>query len=225
MARDKYQRATDLNPREAEPLGGLANAELKLNRPFKAVEYARKALDLLRPDAAAEKKAQFNAVLANALLADRKPDEAFVAASTAVDSVRQLARANPTDLALLQKLDTNYGLLEEVVTTTIKSFPERPERLEEFAKLARVQRERAEIAHLLSLHRVLDTLARTVDPSGPKPPPSLLLEKARLLAAIGDPAKAAEVLDDLLSRDPKNAEARQLLNTLQPATSGPADAE
>ncbi|MFH0983478.1 MAG: tetratricopeptide repeat protein [Planctomycetota bacterium] len=211
MARDKYQRATDLNPRRPEPHAGLAEAELALGRPYKAVEAARRAIELDTPAPPSQRNPKYYAALAKALQGDRKLDEASEAVGTALEIAKENAKKDPTSTPLLAELDAYNALLEQIIGSVITTFPERTE---EYARLARVQTERATVAHLLSLHRVLATLERGIERSASTVPPALLLEKARLLLAVGNTEEAAQVLTDLLTREPNNADAQQLLTQI-----------
>ena|GEM_PF-4705469 len=209
MARGKYQRAVELSPREPEPYAGLAQTELALARPHKAVEHARQAIDRDNPGTPSERNPKYHATLATALLGDRKPEEAAEAITAAVGLARDRARQDPTNPALLVQLDSYIELLEQIIQTLILNFPERAEA---YARLARVSQERAQITHLLSFHHILHSLEQGMGQFEPDRPPVLLLEKAKLLLAVGNVDEAAEVLTDLLDREPDNAEAQQLLH-------------
>ena len=212
MARGKYQRAVELSPREPEPYAGLARTELALARQHKAVEYARRAIDRDNPGSPSERNPKYHATLATALLGDRKPEEASEAVATAVELAREKARKDPTNPALLVELDSYNVLLEQIVQTIILNYPERAE---EHAHLARVSQERAQITHLLSLHRILHTLEQGIEQFEPDRSEKLLLEKAKLLLAVGNVDEAVEVLSNLLDKDPDNAEAKQLLHSVR----------
>ena len=241
MAQGKYKRAVELDPREPEPYAGLARTELALGDPHEAVEYAREAINRDNPGSPSERDPKYHATLAAALLGNRKPDEAFKAATTAVELAREKAQRDSANPALLVALDSYNQLLEQISQTIVRKspasaeqyarFPESaekyapfpasaeqyarfPERAEEYARMARIGQERAQIAHLLSLHHILHTLEQDIERIErieQQPPPTLLLEKARLLLAIGNVEEAIVVLTNLLEEDPDNGEAKQLL--------------
>ena len=232
MAQGKYKRAVELDPREPEPYAGLARTELALGDPHKeAVKYAREAIKRENPGSPTQRDPKYHATLAAALLGTRKPDEAFKAATTAVELAREKAQRDSANPALLVALDSYNQLLEQISQTIVRKSPASaeqyapfpasaeqyarfPERAEEYARMARIGQERAQIAHLLSLHHILHTLEQDIERIErieQQPPPTLLLEKARLLLAIGNVEEAIVVLTNLLEEDPDNAEAKQLL--------------
>ncbi|MCK4661061.1 MAG: tetratricopeptide repeat protein [Phycisphaerae bacterium] len=212
MARDKYRKAADLNPREPDPYAGLSKTELSLARSGRAIEHARRAIELDSRNPPPEREPRYHAVLGEALLGNHKPEEASEAVTKAMEFARERVRSDPTNTELLLKLDAYSELLGKVIGTIIINFPERTE---EYARLAHVQIERAEIAHILSLHRILLTIQQGIERSGDNPPAVLILEQAKLLLAVGDPQEAVKVLADLLAGDPGNTEAQQLLEQIR----------
>lgn len=211
-ARDKFQRAIDLNPREPGPYAGMARTWAGLGRPGKAVQFAQEAIARDNPPDPADRDPKYYAALAQALSEDHRPEEAADAASSALEIARTKARNDPTNPTQLSQLDAHNALLEGIVGTLVSRFPERTA---EHLRLARVRRERAEIAHLLALHRILRFLEEGIARSEPNVPPELRLEQARLLIEVGVGPKAVEVLTALLAQDPSHAEARQLLERVQ----------
>ena len=207
LARDKYQAAISLNPRDPEPHAGLARTELSLARPDRAVLAVQEAIELTKP----ERNPADYALLAQALLQDRKVDEAAEAANTAVELARENARndlANPKPLA---ELGQYVRVLGNIIQTSIANFPERTE---EYSRLVRVQKEQAGISHLMALHTLLRATEDVTERLAPDVPPSLVLEHAKLLIEVGDVERAAQVLAELLAKDIDNAEAQQLLEHL-----------
>jgi len=213
LARDKYNVAIELNPRNPEPHAGLAWTELSLARAEQAVQAVQAAIELAKP----ERDPAHYALLAQAFAQDRKVDEASEAASTAVDIAREKARDDPTDPALLANLERYSLVLETIIQNIIANYPERTG---EYARLIRTQKERAGIAHLRSLHAILYKIENDAQRLASDAPASLLLEQAKLLLDVGDEQKAAQVLTDLLAKDPDSAEARQLLAQLGVAEPG-----
>lgn len=207
MALDKYRRATELSPSQPAPYAGMAKAELMRGRYAVASEHARKAVDLDASKPPEEREPEYHSVLAEALLGLQKLDEATAAASQAVELGRARAMKDPADGTLLEKLDAHYALLERVVRSMLRSFPERTE---EYVRFARLLRERADLNHLLRYHNVLVSIQGGIERASPNPPIPLLLEQVKLLIAVGDLAKAQSVINDVLAREPENAEAQQL---------------
>lgn len=219
MARDKYQRAVDLNPLEAEPCAGLAQAESALARYHQSAEWARKAIELDAQNPPAERDPKFSAVLANALMADRQLDEALKAATAALELGRLRAKDDPTKTVLLTDLKRFNGLVQKVLQHILISFPERTD---EYVRITHLQLENAEIDHLLRLHRVLQMVEYGIAQSEPNPSPALLFEKAKLLLAVGNTEEAVQVLTDLLAKNPNHAEAQRLLvQTRGPESAAP----
>ena len=213
MAQGKYKRAVELDPREPEPYAGLARTGLVLGDPHEAVKYAREAIKRENPGSPTQRDPKYHATLAAALLGTRKPDEAFKAATTAVELAREKAQRDSANPALLVALDS-YAEKYAPFPASAEQYARFPERAEEYARMARIGQERAQIAHLLSLHHILHTLEQDIERIErieQQPPPTLLLEKARLLLAIGNVEEAIVVLTNLLEEDPDNAEAKQLL--------------
>lgn len=214
MARDKYYKAIELKRDESEAHAGLAQAELAMSRPHVAAKAARKAVELESIKPAEEQDARIYAVLTQALLGERKPEEADAVIKQAIELAEAKVKRDPTNAQLLGQLDAFYGMEEKVVQAILISYTERTQ---EYVRLVRIRKQRVEISYLNGLHSVLNQIDQYIEQTAPDVPPSLYLEKARLLLAVGDEGGGVAVLRDLVGRDPSNAEARALLDNLQAA--------
>ena len=220
MARDKYRRASELNPREPEPFAGLAQTEWSLSRYDKAVDAARKAVELDSRNPESEREPRYYAVLADALLGMGDLEPALEAATTAAETARRRAREDATDVKLWRRVDAYCALIQKTIGSMLARHPERTEF---YVRLIRISRERADIAHLIHLHRVLESVEQGITATEPTTPPELLIEKAKLLVEVGNTDEAVEVLTGLLAKHPDQAEARQLLEQIKPPEAASPD--
>ena len=114
QAEAKYKQALELNPNEASIYIGLAECARNRGRRLDAITYAQQAQQL-DPSSAEAYDAYAEALQAQGML-----EEAREAVRASIGLTQTALRDRPTDTALLSKLYTRYGSLQNILQTRVQ---------------------------------------------------------------------------------------------------------
>lgn len=203
----KYRQAIALAENEAEPVIGLARAELKLSNSESAVEQAQNAIRL-------DKKGEssYQATLAEALLMDKKYEDAERAAEAAVKMSEEEFGRNPEKKTLLIDLQNHYELRLRCITHLAALYPERADYV---VQLAQIWQDKADLERVVAYHQAVLMIERSKTNPQLKVSPELLYEEARLNRLVSRDDKALNVLNELLQLDPNFAPAIELKKIIE----------
>jgi len=208
----KYRQAIALAENEADPVIGLARAQLKLNDPTSAVEHAQ---DAIRLDKKGE--SSYHATLAEALMMDKKFEDAARAAEAAVKMSEEDIGRNPERKSLLVELQANYDLRLECVSQLAALYPERADYIVE---LAQIWQDKADLERVVSYHQAVLMIERSKTNPQLKVSAELLYEEARLNRLVSRDDKALIALEELLQLDPTFAPAIELKKIIEAEHTG-----
>ncbi len=208
----KYRQAIQLAENEAEPVIGLARAQLKLSNPKEAVENAQNAIRL-------DKKGEssYHATLAEALMMDKKFEDAARASEAAVKMSEEDISRNPEIKSLLVDLQTNYDLRLQCVSQLAALYPERADYV---VQLAQIWQDKADLERVVAYHQAVLMIERSKTNPQLKVSPELLYEEARLNRLVSRNDKALIALDELLKLDPNFAPAIELKKIIEAERGG-----
>jgi len=216
QARAKYERALVLAPNESDAMIGIGRAELKLNRAEEAIEFAEKAIR-----AEEEPHADYRTTLAEALLLDKRLEDAVARAQEAVHITEEAVRDDPGAEDLLYELKDRYKLLVRCLTRLSDAYAERPDYL---VQLVQTLQDQADLDRLLTYHEALRIIEQGAKYLEDRVTAPVLYEQARLNRLVGRSDEARSLLERALELDPQFEPARELFNRLAPevAAAGPS---
>ncbi len=203
----KYRQAIELAENESEPVIGLARAQLKLNNAKAAVERSQDAIRLDK-----EGDPTFQATLAEALMMDRKFEDAARAAEAAVKMSEEKFARDPSNKAVLVKMQEHYDLRLQCISQLATLYPERADYV---IQLARIWQDKADLERVVSYHQAIVMIERARTSPQLKVTTELLYEQARLNRLVSRHDKALSVLEEILQLDADFAPALELKNIIE----------
>ncbi len=212
LAKPRYRKALDLNPRDARIYTGLAQCSLKLAQRAEAVQWAREAVKL---------NATSNAyrLLAEALLGNKQLADAERSAQYAVDVDKAAIRENGADVSRLQSLDLSLNALLTIKQALLQANPERTNL---YLEVSQLLQSRADVAYRTSANNSLAIAFKGLQLNNPPPTEEHIVHVAKLLIQLNRPAEAVTLLERMLTQIyPNSMEGKMLLERLRatmPAT-------
>ncbi|GJM26945.1 MAG: hypothetical protein DHS20C16_33600 [Phycisphaerae bacterium] len=208
----KYRQAIALAENEPEPVIGLARAQLRLNNAKPAVERAQ---DAIRLDKKGE--ASYQATLAQALMLDKKFEDAARAAEAAVKMSEGDIARDPSNKLLLAEMQEHYDLRLQCVSQLAGLYPERADYI---VQLAQIWQDKADLERVVSYHEAIVIIERSRTNPLLKVSPELLYEQARLNRLVSRDDKAMTALEELLQLNPDFAPAIELKKIIEAENGG-----
>ncbi len=217
MALARYESADRLKPSDSKILLGLAKASQQLGRKDKTAEYITRAVE----SAAEDKRAPYLQFATQALIAQKKWDEADRYGREAMQRTRKELEADPSKLVLLQMLDTVCVLRIQIAQGRLADDPKAVQpRLD----IVEINREQVSIRARAAVHDQLATIDAGLAATAPDKPLKLVEMRARLLAEMGRTEEAREAYRQVLEIDATHAEAKAFLADAAGEATGPESA-
>lgn len=211
LAKPKYRKALELNPRDARIYFGLAQCALNLVQRAEAVQWAREGVKAMGADVTSEAYR----LLGQALFANSQFNDAQRSAEYAVELDKAEIRASGADVDRLQSLDTSLAQLLAVKQAMLQ---ENPTRTELYLDIAKLMQSRADVSYRVTANQALAIAFSGLSQANPRPTEEHVLHVAKLLIRLDRPDDAVKLLDRMLTElYPSSQEGKMLMERLQPA--------
>jgi tetratricopeptide (TPR) repeat protein len=220
QAEAKYEQALELNPNEVSIYIGRSRCALSRGRKAEAIDYAYKATQLA-PSSTKAWDVYISATHDAGMLED-----AAKATQNVIALTQMALRDNPTDAVLLRQLYDRYaarqGVVQSMLQKTVGVGGDLRARVNLTLDYFETAMARTELARLLSFRQMWHTLSAALEAVEPTLPVELVYKFAEISLLTDQSEQAIEVLGKLLTIDPTDTRAAELLLKLENTAPGPA---